>query len=184
MKKIKTFESFINEAKSIGIIYHYTSFDSLEGIIEEDRMESSAVLKYISFSRNPLLNFHGKSVRITFNGDVLSNKFHVEPFMYDPSKDELFDTDPDFDGRPEAGTYAELRNQYGEEREERITKTEIKGIKKAILAVELIYNKRDEDFEQRLLKLQDENPEIDFTVVNKFTVPAQMYHRKNTYQNQ
>ena len=182
MKHLHTFQSLF-ESKSVGILYHYTSFDSLEGIIEEDRMESSDVLKYISFTRNPLLGtsetFKRRNVRITLNGDMMSNKFHIEPFMYDPSKDEMFNV-----SFRKPIPYNQLRKQYGEEREERITKPEISGIKKAILAVELIYNKRDEDFEQRLLKLQDENPEIDFTVVNKFTVPAQMYHRKNTYQNQ
>jgi len=176
MKHIKTFESFLFEFKEVGPLYHFTTFDSLEGILEEDKMESSDVLKYISFTRNPLLGsaetFKRRNVRITFDGDEMSNKFHIEPFMYDPSKDELFSV-----SFREPISYTQLRKQYGEEREERITQSEIKGIKKYISSIEVIRGK-DEDFEKRLVELEKNNPQIEFNIVHKFATPSQLHFQK------
>lgn len=161
MKHLQTFESFLFEFKQVGVIYHFTLFDSLEGILEEDRMESSAMFDYISFTRNPLFKFHRRNCRITFDGDEMSNRFHFEPFLYDPEKDPMF-----YD--PEHIDYKERRELYGDEREERITKKEIKGIKKYITAIEIIRGK-DEDFEKRLVKLEEANPQIEFRIVKSFS---------------
>jgi hypothetical protein len=166
MNHIKTYESFVVESKEVGTLYHYTDLNSLEGILEEDRMESSAVLDYISFSRNPMLStqdsdFEIKDVRITFDGDAMSDRFHIEPFMYDPEKDPTFTA-------PEHMDYQKRRLRFGAEREERIKQSEIKGIKKFITGVEIIHRKQD-DFKSRLGKLEKENPTIDFDIVGSFS---------------
>lgn len=170
MKHLKTFESFLNEFKQVGTIYHFTLFDSLEGILEEDRMESSAMFDYISFTRNPLFKFHRRNCRISFDGDAMSERFHIEPFFYDPEKDPMY-----YD--PEHMDYKERRELYGDEREERIKKKEIKGIKKYITLVEVIRNGKDEDFEKRLMKLEEDNPEIEFRIVKSFSPHSREIHR-------
>lgn len=161
MKHIKTFESFLFEFKQVGPLYHFTTFDSLEGILEEDRMEPSAMYDYISFTRNPLLHLHRRNVRIDFDGDEMSNKFHIEPFLYDPEKDPNF-----YD--PEHVDYKQRRELYGEEREERVKTKEIKGIKKFITSIEIIRGKEN-DFEKRLAKMEIENPNIEFRIVHSFS---------------
>lgn len=70
----------IFEGKQIGLIYHWTDVDSLEKILEEDRMVGN--LNYISFSRNKHLNFNNRPVKITFDGDKMSNKYHFEPYLF------------------------------------------------------------------------------------------------------
>jgi len=170
MKHLKTFESFLFEFKSVGPLYHYTLFDSLEGIMEDDRMESSAMFDYISFSRNPLLKLHRRTVRINFDGDAMSNRFKIEPFLYDPEKDPMF-----YD--PEHIDYKTRRELYGEEREERIKAKEIKDIKKYITSIEIIKSK-EEDFEKRLAKMEVENPDIEFKIVPSFTIRSKnLYHQ-------
>jgi hypothetical protein len=164
MRYIKTFESFLFEFKQVGPLYHFTNFDSLEGIFEEDKMEPSAMYDYISFTRNPLLKLHKRNVRIDFDGDEMSNRFHFEPFLYDPEKDPNF-YDPEHVG------YAERRQLYGDEREERIKSHEIHGIKKFITSIEIIPGK-EENFQERLSKLENENPHIEFRIVNSFTTRA------------
>lgn len=161
MKYVKTFESFLYEFKQVGPLYHFTNFDSLESILEDDKMEPSALYDYISFTRNPLLKLHKRNVRIDFDGDEMSNKYHFEPFLYDPEKDPNF-YDPEHVG------YAERRKLYGEEREERIKMTEIHSIKKFISSIEIIPDK-EEDFEKRLSVLENNNPHIEFRIVNAFT---------------
>lgn len=153
------------EFKRIGDIYHFTTFDSLEGILEENRMESSAVVNHISFTRNPSLDFHGRNVRIEFDGDSMSDRFHFEPFLYNP------DTDPLFGGTSKMD-YQTRRKMFGQEREERIKKTEITNIKKYITAIDIIRSKKDEDFDERLNKMKSDNPHIHFSVVEKFATRA------------
>lgn len=170
MKHLRTFESFVYEKKQVGSIYHFTLFDSLEGILEEDRMESSAMFDYISFTRNPLFKFHRRNCRITFDGDAMSDKFHFEPFLYDPEKDPMF-----YD--PEHMDYKERRELYGDEREERIKKKEIKGIKRFISTIEIVRNPKDENFERRLIKLEKENPNIKFRIVSSFSPRSKERHQ-------
>lgn len=88
-------ESFIDEAKQIGTIYHYTTYKNAISIIEQDKLISDHAVdstndnpKYnISFTRNK--NFASVKrnlisgtirVRFTIDGDKLSNKYKIEPF--------------------------------------------------------------------------------------------------------
>ena len=86
--------------------------------MQEDRMIAS--FGYMSFTRNPLLTkapeWKDKQVRITFDGDDMSNKFRFEPFMYGARKN----------------------GYYEAEREERINLTKMHGIKKYVLQAEVI----------------------------------------------
>lgn len=128
MKHIKAFESFINESKTIGNIYHFTDLTSLEGIMELDKMWAWS--NFISFTRNPMLfketAFARKNVRITFDGEKLSERFHIEPYMYDVIKDPAMSvTEPE--------SYKVRKSLYGHEKEERVKLPELSGVKKYIL---------------------------------------------------
>ena len=200
MKNIKSFESFLFENKNIGYLYHFTNVSSLEGILSEDRMESSAIYNYISLSRNPKFNtetkgFRGKNIRIMFDGSRLSDKFHIEPYLYNPAKDTMYGSTEDWKNDvialyPEYKDYKNLRKDYGSEREERIIgdkekdgPIEIKGIIKYILSVELDNSKvTDEKYKKAYEKLFVEYkkmfPNIDFEIVNNFKYPVQKHFKK------
>jgi hypothetical protein len=111
MNNVKLYEQFIAEAKNMGAIYHFTSIEGLMGILESDKLKAGE-FDYLSFTRNSRLNFQDFGVRLTFDGDRMSDKFHFEPYMYD-GRVKL-----DADKR---------RMMFGEER---ILKKEITGVKK------------------------------------------------------
>lgn len=88
-------ESFIDEAKQVGTIYHYTTYLNALSIIEQDKLIADHAVdsnnsnpKYnISFTRNK--NFASSKrnlvsgtprVRFIIDGDKLSNKYKIEPF--------------------------------------------------------------------------------------------------------
>ena len=89
----------LREAKQVGMLYHYTSEDGLNGILNSNSIEASEEiymghhLYYVSFTRNK--NFHKKGskfgvkteYRITLDGDKLSNKYKIQPFAYVPGWD-------------------------------------------------------------------------------------------------
>lgn len=73
------------ERKQVGTLYHFTKFENLLGIIDSNGLLNGEH-NYISFTRNyDLVNlsryFEGHSVRLTFDGDKLSDKFKVEPYL-------------------------------------------------------------------------------------------------------
>lgn len=79
----------IFEKKQVGTIYHFTSLQNLCKIIDDDFVlksssETGGVLNsiepinYISFSRK--YDF-GARVRITIDGDKLSERYKIEPFQ-------------------------------------------------------------------------------------------------------
>lgn len=186
MKTIKCFENFVAERKAAGILYHFTDLNSLEGIFEENRMVSSALYDYISFTRNYTLGTsstwksNSKNVRITFDGDLMSNRFSFSPFLYDPEKDPLF-------GNPQDKGIDSRRKSYGDEREERIMKKEIPNIKRYILQVDILSrgsgstekeNMKYLKDQERIQELRKNNPEIDFNFVSSL-VP---FHWKTTHQ--
>jgi len=80
------------EAKQVGILYHFTSLNSLSSMI---MMKNKVILSieyasyagdtYISFTRNPRLGTLGKSkheTKITLDGDKMSNKYKFEPHVH------------------------------------------------------------------------------------------------------
>jgi hypothetical protein len=88
-------ESFIDEAKQVGTIYHYTTYKNAVSIIDQDKLiadhtndATNSNPKYaISFTRNK--NFASTQrtllpgtprVRFIVDGDKLSNKYKIEPY--------------------------------------------------------------------------------------------------------
>jgi hypothetical protein len=100
MKHLHTFESFLTEAKQVGVIYHYTTFENGLKILQSNELKGAdaadsthANLVYaVSFTRDK--RFHNNhnvgfdvgsfgqrpQVRFTVDGDKLSNKFKVQPY--------------------------------------------------------------------------------------------------------
>lgn len=100
MKHIRLFEQFVNEAKQVGVIYHYTTFENGLKILQSNELRGSHAadstnanpVYAISFTRDK--RFHNNhnvgfdvssfgqipQVRFTVDGDKLSNKFKVQPY--------------------------------------------------------------------------------------------------------
>lgn len=75
----------IKEAKQVGILYHFTTIQNIEDILKSKGLKSD-FFDYISFTRNFNLQktsdyFKDHKVRLTFDGNKLSNKYKIEPFI-------------------------------------------------------------------------------------------------------
>jgi len=103
-------KDLINEAKQVGIIYHYTTFDSGLKILQSNQLKShdaadstnAKPVFAISFTRdkrfhnNHVVGFEESSfgntpqLRFTIDGDNLSNRYSVQPYSQQGafSKDE------------------------------------------------------------------------------------------------
>ncbi len=81
-------KSFIMERKQVGIIYHFTSFDGFVGMLAGNKLILKSIFyDYISFTRDYDLvtrsgEFESAEVRIAVYGDLLSDKYHIEPFNF------------------------------------------------------------------------------------------------------
>lgn len=144
------------EAKSVGIIYHYTSKTGLDGILKSNQIKASHEyylgnhLYYVSFTRNK--NFHKKhqnfdvkmDYRITLDGNKLSNRYKINPFAYKPGWNYTNNWDYDWLDDESEQTVRDFFNQTGDydEQEERISfkkKTDaIKNIKQYIVAIDAV----------------------------------------------
>lgn len=100
MKHIKLFEEFLNEAKQVSIIYHYTTFENGLKILQSNELKGSEAsdsthanpVYAVSFTRdkrfhdNHIVGFDIGSfgqtpqVRFTVDGDNLSNRYTIGPF--------------------------------------------------------------------------------------------------------
>jgi len=100
-KAIPTWVIFINmirlidllrEAKQVGILYHYTIYENAVDILKDSNLKSGMSddnLSSVSFTRDK--NFHKQhrtlskfmepQCRFTFNGDKLSNKYKISPYV-------------------------------------------------------------------------------------------------------
>lgn len=110
------------EAKQVGIIYHFTSMNSLFRIISTNKMKSN--LGHISFTRNSRLGYRDSDARIAFDGNKMSNKFKFQPYMHG---NPFYDDDP-----------VQLRKMYGDEWEESIKKSSISGVLKYIIKIDIL----------------------------------------------
>jgi len=145
-------KEILKEYKQVGILYHYTTFMSVLQILKDDKLKagetSDSTLKNrlyaVSFTRNKKFHEHtGRSVsfkesafgnapqvRITFDGNKLSDKYKINPWS-------------------QQGPFS--KNKKGYESEERIVKSEpfFIPVKKYIISVDIIIdyeslkNKRD-----------------------------------------
>jgi hypothetical protein len=72
----------LSEAKQVGVVYHFTNYPSLVGIIKNGFKLNSNIQPYVSFTRNKRMKSDtiSQSVRITVDGDKLSNKYKFEPY--------------------------------------------------------------------------------------------------------
>ena len=86
IKLINLLRENLNEAKQVGDIYHFTSYENMISIINDDfNLKSFGIdsdNSYISFTRNRNMTSPTiyRDVRISIDGDNLSNKYKIEPF--------------------------------------------------------------------------------------------------------
>ena len=156
----------ISEGKQVGTLYHFTSYKKLGKIVESNFVLTAKFHEYVSFTRNKYMKSDtiSQNVRITVDGDKLSNKYKFEP-------------------------HADTRSGYGrkstDEAEERVSLERYPNgvdISKAIKAIEIKNPEADYDadpydedtFEppslleyEKLIKYLKAN-NIPFQIVDKF----------------
>jgi len=86
----------LKEAKQVGTLYHFTSFDSLKNILQSNTIKGSwgnegVKGKYVSTTRDknlwktdPNLGAEELQVALVLDGDKLSNKYKIRPYAYEP----------------------------------------------------------------------------------------------------
>ncbi len=110
----------------------------------------------ISFTRNRNLLYSISNVRISFDGDKLSDKFKIEPFIYAGG----YNRDTRID---------DIRNNYKNEMEERIKLPEINNIIKYILKVDILNSNIEPKNIERIKFLEENYPFIEINLINKFS---------------
>jgi len=146
----------LNEAKQVGILYHYTSKAGLKSILDSNELNITTesyrdhTLYFISFTRNK--NFHRKGnnwnvktdYRITIDGDKLSNKYKIQPFAYVPGWDYTDNWEYDWledESESDRRNFFDATSQY-DEQEERISfkgpNEKVDNIKQYIIAVDKV----------------------------------------------
>lgn len=75
-------ETVLSERKQVGLLYHFTSFQSLVKIINSNFRLTSSIQPYVSFTRNKRMmsNTISSDIRITVNGDRLTDKYKITPY--------------------------------------------------------------------------------------------------------
>lgn len=80
----------LQEAKAVGIIYHFTTLGAVSTMLEEynsiildDKYSRDEGKGYFSFTRNSKLETITLApVRLKLDGNQMSNRYRFEPFMY------------------------------------------------------------------------------------------------------
>ena len=81
----------ITEGKQVGTLYHYTSIENLSYILKDEYIIPNSE-NQVSTTRNkdidttPFLGYNKKiknTVRLKLNGDKISNKYKIQPYLYD-----------------------------------------------------------------------------------------------------
>ncbi len=81
----------LSEGKQSGLLYHFTNSTSLKKILEENILVGSFMYEHngvelygVSTTRNKNLNYDKQrnNIRITLDGDSLSNKYKIQPRDY------------------------------------------------------------------------------------------------------
>lgn len=143
-------EKFILERKQLGTIYHFThSLWGLSCILEEDELRSGE-FDGISFTRNKNMwniqyltrdDNDRYKIRISFDGDRMSDRWKFEPFLYDS----------DFDFKDEA--------------EERVLWDSMYGIRKYITKITFRRKSLERGDVTKIRNLKKEYPEIKFEII-------------------
>lgn len=167
---MRIYNEVLSEGKSVGKLYHFTDLDGLSSILSSNRMRGldndGDSKRSVSVSRGhqleglTTLEMYGYDVRITLNGDKISQGHKIVPFLGQPEQAKWNDPDHEF-------SYA-----YRIEREERIY-GDIERIDRYILKIDVLKSIGDtiED-EERWDRIDNEiAPSTDkvINIVNDFT---------------
>jgi hypothetical protein len=85
----------IIESKNIGFLYHFTDEEGLNGFIDDGGLKSIH-RNFISFTRSFSVpkssTLEHQYIRLTFDGNKLSNKYKIKPFSDVGYGDEMEET--------------------------------------------------------------------------------------------
>jgi hypothetical protein len=185
------YSDFLDEAKSIGIIYHFTTLESLYKLVQKRDLKDTSLVPFdflshngrISCTRNYCLSAspqspnigteNGYTVRISLNGDAISNKYSVKPVK------GLNNNDP--------AVFAKNRTDRidGDESEEVIIgKSKIYPLKAFVIQVDIVDDGSDPEEKTAIefvIKQARKNPtlnNIPFHIVNTFSPVKGSLNRK------
>lgn len=163
MKHLLDINEFLNESKQAGILYHFTPLRGLRGIVSYNEMRSG--YNYISFTRSFNLELwtsqHGAYCRIAVDGEKLSHKYKIQPYLYDPTEDKLIPSDAQVD-------IDKRREWYGKEREERVKTSPLLNIKSYVVQVDILKWVLKSADKELVSKLMIDNPDVEFNFVDSF----------------
>jgi hypothetical protein len=82
IKLIELLRENLDEAKQAGLLYHFTNYPAMIKIIKDGFKIKGMGEPYVSLTRNKNMQSDtiSNSVRITVDGDGLSNKYKIEPY--------------------------------------------------------------------------------------------------------
>lgn len=123
------------EAKQVGVLYHYTSFENAIKIIQSNILKVGKT-GYVSFTRNKFLYkqatfISGSDCFLSLDGNKISENYKIIPFKY------------------HGIDYTEI----GDESEETLKRGKsLKNVKKYILDITLLKNRFPEEYEKNYYK--------------------------------
>jgi len=93
IKLLDILKELLKEGKQVGVLYHFTDIYSLLNILKTNTLKASSKfekekLPTVSLTRDKLGDIGGvggtgtKTVRISIDGDKLSNKYKITPYNY------------------------------------------------------------------------------------------------------
>lgn len=146
---IKSYQSFLNEGKQVGTLYHYTTILSLLKILDDNFLGDRSLGKYARVSLTRDKNFHKRTriipaeCCIVIDGNKLSNNYKIKPYQWNAAH---------FSGNP-ASQAGKIEDQMEEE-----VQSSINHIGKYILEI-ILYELEldplpfDEDFTENASKI-------------------------------
>lgn len=100
---ITTLTHFLNERKQLGIIYHFTTFDNLIGILKSNSLISG--YHYISFTRNRLFDDDGgiypyelKNIKkYIIRIDIIENSLKKYKYGFEEKFNKMVEENPEIE---------------------------------------------------------------------------------------